>query len=177
MYQTGRDNIIIANVGTGTAFIRAEKDKITHLGGSGVGGGTILGLGKKLLGLSHFADIMQAASGGDLKPVDLLIEDIVTERIGVLGLEATAANFGKMLDTARHEDIAVAIINMVFQVIGMLAVFAAKGNKIPSVIVTGSGSENAIGQRILNEVGVMYDITFEYPEDGQYTTAIGAALS
>jgi len=176
MFLSAQDNIIIMNLGTGTAIIEAKTSEIIHLGGSGVGGGTILGLAKKLLYLSNFADIMEMASAGSLDPVDLLLEDIMITDFSFLGKKSTASNFGKMLDTARNEDIALGIINMVYQVIGMLAVFAARSRDIDKVIVTGSGSHNPLGQKILAEISRMHSIAFEYPADGEYTTAIGAGL-
>jgi type II pantothenate kinase len=176
MFLSGKDNIVIFNIGTGTAVIEAKKDKIIHLGGSGVGGGTICGLAKKLLSLSDFKDIMELAVNGSLDPVDLLLEDIMVSDFSFLDKKATASNFGKMLDTSRNEDIALGIINMVYQVIGMLAVFVARSRNIDSVIVTGSGSHNPLGQKILGEITRMHSIAFEYPEDAEYTTAIGASL-
>ena len=176
MFLSRQDNIILANIGTGTAIIEARKDRITHLGGSGVGGGTILGLAKKLLSLSDFKDVMELAVSGNLDPVDLLMEDIMVMDLGFLNNKSTASNFGKMLDTARNEDIALGIINMVYQVIGMLAVFAARSRNIGKVIVTGSGSHNPLGQKILAEITNMHSIAFEYPEDAEYTTAVGAGL-
>ena len=163
-------------MGTGTAVIEAQKEKITHLGGSGVGGGTILGLAKKLLLLSDFKNIMELAASGTLEPVDLLLEDIMQGSMNFLDKKSTAANFGKMLDTARNEDIALGIINMVYQVIGMIAVFAARSRSIDRVIVTGSGSHNSLGQKILAEITRMHSVAFEYPESAEYTTAIGAGL-
>jgi type II pantothenate kinase len=168
--------IIITNIGTGTILIEASKEKIAHLGGSGVGGGTILGLSKRLISLSAFNDIMDAAKDGNRKPVDLLLEDITETDISFLSRESTAANFGKMLDTAKNEDIALAILALVFEVIGMLSIFAARGKQIDNVLVTGSGSDNPIGKKTLDEVGSMYHIRFVYPADAQYTTAIGAGL-
>jgi len=176
MYLSGQNNIIIVNVGTGTAIIEAQADKIIHLGGSGVGGGTILGLAKKLLSLSDFKDIMELAVLGNLDPVDLLLEDITITDFSFLDKKSTASNFGKVLDTARHEDIALGIINMVYQVIGMLSVFAARSRNINKVIVTGSGSHNPLGQKVLTEITRMHSVAFEYPEDGEYTTAVGAGL-
>ena len=177
MFLSGKDNIIIANIGTGTAIIEAGKDRIIHLGGSGMGGGTILGLSKKLLGLSDFADIMKLAGAGNLDPVDLLLEDIMAADLSFLNKKTTVSNFGKILDTARDEDIALGIINMVYEVIGMIAVFAARSRNIDRVIVTGSGSSNPIGQRTLAEITRLHSIVFEYPEGAEYTTAIGAGLS
>lgn len=82
-----------------------------------------------------------------------------------------------MLDTAAPSDIALAIINMVYQVIGVLSVFAAKARNTQQVIVTGNGSKNSIGQKVFAGISDMYGIEFIYPEYAEYTTAIGAALA
>jgi type II pantothenate kinase len=177
MFLAGRDNIIITNIGTGTAIIDARKDGITHLGGSGVGGGTILGLAKKLLSMSDFNSIMELAARGKLNQVDLLLEDIMETGLSFLNREATASNFGKMLDSAKTEDIALGIVNMVFQVIGMISIFAAKSKNTDEIVVTGNGSDNPIGKKVLETITGLYHVHFEYPVDAEYTTAIGAGLS
>jgi type II pantothenate kinase len=177
MFLAGRDNIVIANLGTGTAIIDAGREKIAHMGGSGVGGGTILGLAKKLLAVSEFNGVMDLAAQGKLNQVDLLMEDIMEKDISFLDRESTASNFGKMLDSARSEDIALGIINMVYQVIGVLSVFAAKIKNTDTVVVTGNGSGNLIGRRVLKRITEIYHVQFEYPENAEYTTAIGAGLS
>jgi type II pantothenate kinase len=177
MFLSGKDDIVIANIGTGTAFIDASRDRITHLGGSGVGGGTIQGLAKKLISMSDFNGIMELADRGNLNQVDLNMEDITDVGLSFLDRDTTASNFAKMLDTARSEDLALGILNMVYQVIGMLSVFAAKGKHSDRVIVTGNGSHNPIGKKILGSITEMYSVQFDYPEDAEYTTAIGAGLS
>jgi type II pantothenate kinase len=177
MFLSGRDNIVIANIGTGTVIIEANKDHIRHMGGSGVGGGTILGLAKKLISTSDFNGIMKQAEQGELNRVDLLMGDIMDMDLSFLKRNATASNFGKMLDSAKNEDIALGILNMVYQVIGMLSVFAAKIKNTGQIIVTGNGSDNPIGKQIFAEISEMYKVTFEYPADAAYTTAIGAGLS
>jgi type II pantothenate kinase len=45
------------------------------------------------------------------------------------------------------------------------------------VVVTGNGSDNVIGRNILSRITEMYAVSFEYPPDAEYTTAIGAGLS
>jgi type II pantothenate kinase len=177
MFLSGKDDIVIVNIGTGTALIDASRDRISHMGGSGVGGGTILGLAKKLLFMTDFNGIMELADMGNLSQVDLNMEDITDVGLSFLGRDTTASNFGKMLDTARNEDLALGLLNMVYQVIGMLAVFAAKSKRTGRVIVTGNGSHNAIGKKILTAITEMYSVHFEYPADAEYTTAIGAGLS
>jgi type II pantothenate kinase len=176
MFLTRRDNIMVANVGTGTAIVDAQKERISHLGGSGVGGGTIMGLAKKLLFVSEFSEIIKLAERGNLKRVDLSIGDIMGSKLSFLKRENTASNFGKILDSAQNEDIALAILNMVYQVIGMLSVFAAKSKNARSVAVTGNASDNQIARHILENISTLYQIQFEYPENAEYTTAIGAAL-
>jgi type II pantothenate kinase len=177
MFLSGKKNIIISKIGTGTAIIEASEQGISHFGGSGVGGGTILGLAKKLLPPGEFNGIMELAASGDLGRVDLLLEDIMESDISFLNKKSTAANFGKMLDSAENSDIALGIVNLVYQVIGVLSVFAARARNIDQVIVTGNGSNNRIGQKILSEITVMYGVEFIYPGDAEYTTAVGAGLS
>jgi len=177
MFLSGMDNIIIANIGTGTVIIEANEREISHYGGSGVGGGTIIGLAKKLLPTAEFNGIINLAQTGDLSHVDLLLEDIMETDLSFLNKETTVANFAKMSDHARDDDIALAIINMVYQVIGVLSVFAARAKGLKQVIVTGHGSGNKLGQKVLNEVITkMYGIEFIYPAEAEYTTAVGAGL-
>jgi type II pantothenate kinase len=177
MYLAKEENIIIANIGTGTVIIEANRDKIVHYGGSGVGGGTIVGLAKKMLGIENMNTIVDLASLGNLGNVDLLIEDITDKDLSFLNRETTASNFGKMLETSGKSDIALGILNMVYQVIGVLSVFAARNKNIMKVVVTGNGSNNPIGQRTLSQITGMYGVTFEYPEDAEYATAMGAGFS
>ena len=177
MFLSKMKNIIITNIGTGTVIIEAAENGISHFGGTGVGGGTILGLAKKLLPAAEFKDIMELAKTGKLGSVDLLLGDITDTSLSFLKDDSTASNFGKMLDTAGPNDIALAIINMAYQVIGVLSVFAARARMVDRVIVTGRGSNNVIGQNVLSQISEMYSIEFVYPEFGEYTTAIGAGLS
>ncbi len=177
MFLSQKDSVIIANIGTGTSIIEASKEKITHLGGTGVGGGTITGLSRGLINTSTFDNILNLADRGNLSQVDLLIEDISDAEISFLNKKSTASNFGKMLDTAQKEDVALGVINMVYQVIGVMSVFAARSRNSDSVLITGNGSKNRIGRKILENISLMYNIRFEFPADAEYTTAIGAALS
>nr|AGS51590.1 pantothenate kinase acetyl-CoA regulated-like protein [uncultured bacterium contig00010] len=177
MFLSGMKNTIITNIGTGTVIIEAGDRGISHFGGSGVGGGTILGLAKKLLPTSEFSSIVELAKTGKLNQVDLLLGDITDTSISFLNGESTASNFGKMLDTAGAGDIALAIINMVYQVIGVLSVFAARAKGTNRVIVTGNGSKNQVGQNVLSVISSLYGVEFIYPKHAEYTTAVGAGLA
>ena len=73
---SGKKEGLIVSMGTGTAFVRAGKDGIRHIGGSGVGGGTVLGLCEKLCGATSFKTVVELAENGKLDRVDLNICDI-----------------------------------------------------------------------------------------------------
>lgn len=168
---------LIISMGTGTAFVRAGKEGIVHIGGSGVGGGTVLGLCSKLCGASSFNTVEKMAAKGVLKKVDLNIEDISTGVIATLPPDTTASNFGKMQDAATGEDLALGILNMTFQTIGMMAVFACRNDRVKDVIVTGTLAEVPFAKKVFQELHKMHGINFIIPKNAIYATATGAALS
>lgn len=173
------DKAIVVSMGTGTALVRVEKGIVKHLGGTGVGGGTLMGLGKVLLNTVDFDNILEMAEKGNLSVVDLQLEDISKSAIGTLRKGITVSNFGKISDRACREDIAAGILNMVFQTIGMFSVFAAKIHKDENIIFTGKLADIAYGQDILNSLisEGFFDGNFIFPQFAEYATAIGAAIS
>ncbi len=48
-YAASLENLIVVSMGTGTSFVKVEGQQIQHIGGIGVGGGTLLGLSRLLL--------------------------------------------------------------------------------------------------------------------------------
>ena len=167
----------VISMGTGTAFVRASKEGIRHIGGSGVGGGTVLGLCGILCNARSFDTVVELAHNGDLRKVDLNIADISTSDISTLTKDVTASNFGKMADGLTTEDLARGVLNMVFQTIGMLAVFACRNDNIKEVVVTGSLSTVPCAKTLFNQVERLYKIKFTIPKHSIYATATGAALS
>jgi len=177
-YLSGRRSGLIANIGTGTALVNVRTDgKVEHVGGTGVGGGTIIGLANRLIKISDYEHIIELAQKGKLSEVDLMINDISETDISFIKKNMTASNFAKVSENARDEDLALGILNMVFQVIGMLTVFASRSLGYDSVVITGNVGRNDIAYQILNEIGAMYKTTYVFPENAQYATALGAALS
>ena len=132
LYLSGLKDTIVVSLGTGTAIVHAkENNKIEYLGGTGVGGGTLMGLSKQLLNMDEIEHIVELAKEGDLNNIDLRIKDISKqESFGGLPDIMTAANFGKISDIATRSDMALGIINMIFEVAGMLAIFAARNHNI-----------------------------------------------
>lgn len=174
---SGKPEALVVSMGTGTAYVRASKDHIEHIGGSGVGGGTLVGLCSRLAGANHFESIIDMAEGGDLDNVDLMIEDISKSQVGSFPPHTTASNFGKMRDSATISDVTLGIINMVFQTIGTLAVFACKNDTIRDIVLTGSLTKVPQVREIFRSLSELYGYNFIIPDKAIYATAVGAALS
>ena len=134
LYLSGLDDAIVVSMGTGTALIRAKKTKdevITeYLGGTGVGGGTLLGLSRKMIGVDTIEHFEALCEEGDLDNIDLRIKDISGDKDFQINEDITASNFGKLSDIASKNDIALGIANMVAETVAMLAVFAARSYKL-----------------------------------------------
>lgn len=179
LYLSGLDRALIASLGTGTALVYAEKGcEPRHLGGTGMGGGTLVGLSKKLLGMDTVAHIEELAKSGSLDKIDLRIGDIIkNDNIPGFTDTTTASNFGNISDLADSHDIALGIINMVFETIGMVSIFAARGCGIRDIVLTGNLSSVAQAEGIFATLNRMFDMNFSIPEHSRFGTVIGAALA
>lgn len=176
LHLTGLSDAIVVSMGTGTAFVHACGDNFNHLGGTGVGGGTLLGLSSKLLGTKNFKNICELATEGDLSKVDLVVGDISKSEAGMLKNETTASNFGKISDYASKNDIAAGLINMVFQTIGMLAVFACRFSDTNNIVLCGSLTGIPNTQEFFSVINSLYGANIYVPSNAEFATALGAAL-
>jgi len=176
LYISEFERAIVVSMGTGTALVYAQKDKAEqYLGGTGVGGGTIMGLSKKILRLDNIDHIMEVAEKGDLSNVDLRIHDITSKEI--LPNNMTAANFGKLSDLASNNDIALGIMNLVFETIGMMAIFAARQKETKDIVLTGNLTNIPWSKEKFAELSSLFDVNFVIPDRSQFGPVIGAALS
>ena len=179
LYLSKLDEAIVVSLGTGTALVHAARGKkVEYLGGTGVGGGTMMGLSKQLLKMDQIEHIVELAKEGDLNNIDLRVKDITNkDSFGNLPEVLTAANFGKVSDVATKSDIALGIINMVFEVAGMLAVFAAREHKINNVVLTGNMTVVPQINAVYENLEKLFGVNFIIPEHAQFSTVIGAALT
>ena len=179
LFLSGLDEAIVVSMGTGTALVYAKKGGVyDYLGGTGVGGGTLTGLAKIMLGLDNVDHIFDVAKDGDISKIDLKIRDIThggqNKR---LPLDMTAANFGKVSDIASKKDVACGIINMVFEIIGMMSIFAARSRKVKDIILTGNLSVSDKAREEFAKLSSMFGVNFIIPDNSQFATVIGTALA
>lgn len=177
LYLSQLEKAIVVSLGTGTAIVIAEEDKSAkYLGGTGVGGGTLIGLSKKMLGVTHTEDIVALAENGDLSKVDLVVGDITAKDIPGMSSDLTAANFGKLSDLASKNDLALGLINMVFESVAMLSLFASRANGIKNIVMTGNLTTMPQSKTIFESLNNIFDANYIVPENSQFATVIGAAL-
>ena len=172
---SGEEEALVISMGTGTAFVYARGNQAEHLGGSGLGGGTLIGLSSELLGESDYEAIIDLSRRGDLSQVDLSVRDISAENISTLPETATASNFGHIRSLAKKEDFALGLINMIFQTAGVTAALIAKARGFRKIVVTGSLTTIPQAQEILSGVEALHGIPFIIPPDATFATALGAA--
>lgn len=180
-YLTGLSDAIIVSMGTGTALthVFTDQDGATHvdyLGGTGVGGGTVMGLSKVMLGMNTIEHVVELAQEGDLRRIDLQISDFSDSDIS-LPQNMTASNFGKISDVATKSDLALGILNMVYETVGMMSVFNARHYHIRDIVLTGMLTNQPLCREIFQTLNDMFNMNFVIPAHSQFATVIGAALT
>ena len=182
LYLSGLEEAIVVSMGTGTAINHAKRTgdghEIKYLGGTGVGGGTLVGLCRRLVGVDTIEHIEQLASEGDLNNVDLRIKDI-SQNHSYHGINEnlTASNFGKVSDMATPSDLALGITNMVAETIGMLSIFAARSFGLKEIVLIGNLTTIDPIVKAFEGLSESFGVSFLIPENAQFGTVIGAALN
>lgn len=172
----GCRNCVVANIGTGTSFLRISPLYAKHLGGTGMGGGLLKGLSRALCSSEQTNQFYKLAEQGDLSHVDIVLADISEGPVSNLRPDTTVANLGKLTASSSKEDVALGLYNMIFQSIGVMAAFAAKDTMARKVLVTGTIAAFPGAPAILDSVAALHGITFSIPGNAGFITALGAAM-
>ena len=176
-YESHLDHAIVVSMGTGTSFVMCRGDEFKHIGGIGIGGGTLQGLSRVMLNTSDIKQVSELAKQGNIKNINLLIGDISAQPLPGLPMEATASLFAHAKNDASREDIACGIITMVLQSIGSAAVLAAQGTDCRDMVLIGNLSLLPQSKEIFPALEKLYNVRFHIPKFSQFCTAIGAALA
>ena len=177
-FAGNKTEFMVVSMGTGTSFVEVRNNVPRHLGGIGIGGGTITGLSKLLLNTNDVGKIQELASGGKVGNIDLRIGDISKNPLPGLDLEITASNFGKASSRANCEDKAAGIVHMVIETICQTAVLISNGTDIKDFVLIGNLINFPECWNVCEMIRTMYPhVNFIIPEDGEYGTAIGTALA
>lgn len=166
---------LVVSAGTGTAMVAARGDQVAHVTGSAVGGGTLLGLSKLILGTAEVDEIDRLALLGDAGSVDIMLSEAVGGEVGKLPANANAVNLGKLIDGGdfSQEDLAAGLVRLVAQVIAVIAINAADAAGMNEIILIGHTMDLASVQKEIALVGAFYQRAFSMPENPGFATASG----
>jgi type II pantothenate kinase len=186
----GRGGLILSNLeralvvsaGSGTAMVAARPGDIHHASGSAVGGGTLQGLGRLLLGTADAIEIDALAMQGDSNQVDLTLLEATGGVLGRLPANANAVNFGRVARMSQddpgslpsREDIAAGLVLMIGQVIAVIAINAARAERLEHIVVVGHVVDLPSVRRVLATVAGYYQADITVPDLPGYATALGA---
>lgn len=178
------DEALIVSAGSGTAMIAARPAECHHVTGSAVGGGTLLGLSRLLIGTSDPQTINDYAMQGDSNRVDLTLIEATGGAIGRLPADANAVNFGRIpsleegdVNDLRKEDLAAGVAVIVGQVIAVIAINAAKAEGLDKIVVVGHLVDLPCMRRVLSTVAGYYGADISVPAQPGFATALGALLA
>ena len=173
---TPPDEFLLALVGTGTAFAAVRAGKVTHLGGTALGGGSFEGIGRRIAPAMDYAAMIAAAERGDRRKVDLMISDAYADGIGRIGPDLTAAHLSKRGD-AGVPDVLAGLLNLHGENIAQIAASRAVVAHLPRIVLAGGfahANEALVAsiQSMIAMFGLALDLT---PSPG-FVGAVGAAI-
>ena len=180
IFLSGLERALIVSMGTGTALVHAERGKKNeYLGGTGVGGGTLVGLSQIMVGAADIGHISEFIDQGDLGNVDLRIKDMTASGTQpVINADMTAANFGNVSDIATKADMAKGISNLVYETVGMVSIFASRSVGVTDIVLTGNLTKLSSCRAKFDEFNHLgYGVRFIVPELSEFSTAIGCAIT
>ncbi len=175
-YESKLDRMIVVSMGTGTSLVKCDGEDISHIGGIGIGGGTLTGLSRLLLKTDDIKNIIDLAMEGDISHINLLIGDISAKPLPGLPMSATASLFSNAKANASREDIAVGLIHMVLQAIGSASILSSLGSGIKDFVMIGNLSLLPQCKEVYSAMEKLYGVHFIIPKYSEFCTAIGAAL-
>lgn len=166
---------LLVSLGTGTSVLSLDRGRAQRVGGSALGGGTLLGLGRLLLGVESFEEICALAERGDRRRVDLLVGDIYPSGEISLPLDLNAASFAK-LDSRDPADLAHALMGMLGENIALICGTLARSVGAQAVVYCGGTLlHNPELREILRWVTAAYGAQPHFLSEGAYCGALGAA--
>lgn len=173
---------MITNVGTGTSIHYMEGNTDIRVGGTGIGGGTLIGLSALTTGITDYNVIREMASKGNREDIDLRVRDIYQGMDTPIDGDLTASNFGKVGITEdikqQPEDILATVQGLVGEVITTLSIQYAEEKNAQHIVYIGSTLSN---NEHLTNVIANYTRTKKHTpvfiNDHGFAGAVGALLN
>ena len=178
---------ISANVGSGVSILKVSSvEKYERVGGTLMGGGTLIGLSKLMTGIDDYDQILELASKGNCENVDLTKKDFLKENekleenyiISSLGKVHQYVLEGKK-DEIKKEDIALSLLNMICYHIAQYTVIYAEQNQIDTIYYFGTFTKkNSLAVKTLSKASKHWNkgIKVRFNSNGGYLGTIGTLI-
>ncbi|WP_019414369.1 type II pantothenate kinase [Paenisporosarcina sp. TG20] len=175
-------NALITNIGTGTSIHSLKGDEHKRIVGTGIGGGTLIGMATLMTGIHHFDKIVQLSAEGSRSELDILVSDIYFGNKTPIDGGLTASNFGdaglRPLMERSKEDILATVQGLVGEVITTLSIQCAVAEDFEHIVYIGSTlAGNNTLQSIIGNYTTRKNRIPIFLENNGYSGAIGALLS
>lgn len=175
------DSFIMTNVGTGTSVHFVDRSSHYRVGGTGVGGGTLVGLSAMATGIRSFKDIVTLAAAGCRDRIDLTVNHIYEGADPPIPGELTASNFGRWLETggsAAKEDLLASVVGLVGETVATVSVLAAAQCGASVIIYIGSSFlHNDLLYKVVSDYTKLRGSQALILPNGEFSGAIGAMLA
>ncbi|CAM3175168.1 type II pantothenate kinase [Sporolactobacillus spathodeae] len=173
-------NYILANVGTGTSLHVVRNKDAARIGGSGVGGGTLMGLSGIMLGINDFEQFIQLSATGRRDNIDVTVAQLYAGAEPPIPGDLTASNFGRVQESLKYSpaDQAAAVVGLVAETVSTLAILAAQKESLQDIVYIGSTFvANPLMVKIVDSYSQFCGMHPYILPHGSYCGAIGAMLS
>lgn len=176
------DSSIITNIGTGTSIHYMDGNAHSRIGGTGIGGGTLIGLSAIMTGITDFNDIKNRATLGNRAGIDLLVKDIYQGMDTPIEGSLTASNFGKVGITENHQhnkdDVIATVQGLVGEVITTLSIQLAEERKAEYIVYIGSTlTNNEHLKQVISHYTYLKKHTPIFLKDCGFAGSVGALLN
>ena len=169
---------VIVSIGTGTTIVYSNLSKHRRLGGTGLGGGTFVGLSNAIINanldnkkVTSFNELIDMLKKGNRSKVDLCIGDISRDNILNMTSDITAANFAAMYKEHSIEDMVAGVANLVLENISLLVRVLNTG--LPVVYIGTMVSDSHIRERLLEIADYTGDKIY-FVDEPEFAIVIGA---
>jgi type II pantothenate kinase len=177
--QFVKEPFLLVNIGTGTSWHLINGEKQERILGSGIGGGTFMGLGYLLSNNLRYSQFVSLAGEGNKDNIDLLVKDVYESWESPIDGSLTASNFAKVANNESQSpaDLLASLINMIAETIVLLSLQAGTLHQTKKLYFIGSTvSNNSPLKSKLSLYSTMLGLESHFIKNGEYSGAIGAML-
>ena len=179
---------ISANIGSGVSILKiTSPEKYERVGGTLMGGGSLIGLSKLIIGIDNYEKILELAEKGNNENIDITKKDFLKENEDLKTENDIISSLGKIhqyiLDGKKNEikkeDIALSLLNMICYHITQYTVLYAKKNDVDTIYYFGTFTKNnSLVNKILNKASKHWnkDIKVRFNNYSGFLGAIGTLL-